>query len=172
MQSIVETPRLIISEITYDDLRGMFELDSDEEVHKYLGNDLIKSIQESEKIIAFIRQQYLNNGIGRWAMIEKASGNFMGWTGFKFITETINGQSGYYDLGYRMLPRYWGKGYATESAKACLKYGREILKLKPIYAMTNAENGASKKVLIKTGFTPAGAFMHHDILHHWFIINA
>ena len=107
MQSIIETPRLIIREITNDDLQGMFELDSDAEVHKYLVNDLVRSIEESEKIIAFIRQQYLNNGIGRWAMVEKASGNFMGWTGFKFITETINGQSGYYDLGYRMLPAYW-----------------------------------------------------------------
>nr|WP_294796279.1 GNAT family N-acetyltransferase [uncultured Mucilaginibacter sp.] len=171
MQTIIETSRLIIREITSNDLKGMFEIDSDAEVHRYLGNDLVKSIGESEKIIAFIRQQYLDNGIGRWAMTEKESGNFMGWTGFKFISETINGQSGYYDLGYRMLPRYWGKGYATEGATACLKYGLEILNLKPIYAMANAENAASKNVLIKTGFTHAGTFMHHNILHHWFVLS-
>lgn len=171
MPAIIETPRLIIREITFDDLQGMFELDSDVEVHRYLGNDCVKSIDESEKLIAFIHQQYLDNGIGRWAMVEKHSGNFIGWTGFKFIAETINGHSGYYDLGYRMLPRYWGKGYATESAKACLNYGLETLKLKPIYAMTNAENTASKNVLMKTGFTPAGTFIHHDILHHWFVIS-
>lgn len=172
MPTIIETPRLIIREITLDDLQGMFELDSNAKVHKYLGNDLVKSIEDSEKLITFIKQQYLDNGIGRWAMVEKDSGNFMGWTGFKFISETINGQSGYYDLGYRMLPRYWGKGYATESAKACLRYAQETLKLKPIYAMANAENTASKNVLTKTGFTPAGIFMHRDILHHWFIISA
>jgi ribosomal-protein-alanine N-acetyltransferase len=172
MQTIIETPRLIIREITFDDLRGMFELDSDAEVHRYLGNDLVKSIDESEKVITFIRQQYLDNCIGRWAMVEKNSGNFIGWTGFKYISETINGHSNYHDLGYRMLPRYWGKGYATESAKACLKYGLETLKFNPIYAMANAENTASKNVLIKTGFTPTCTFMHCDILHHWFVITA
>jgi RimJ/RimL family protein N-acetyltransferase len=172
MSTIIETDRLLIREITFDDLNGMFELDSDTEVHKYLGNDLVKSIDESEKIIAFIRQQYSENGIGRWVMIEKESDNFIGWTGFKFISETINGHTGYYDLGYRMMPRYWGKGYATESAKACLTYGRETLKLKPIYAMADAENTVSKNVLIKTGFTPAGSFIYHDILHHWFEISA
>jgi len=172
MPTIIETPRLIIRDITSDDLQGMFELDSDAEVYKYLGNDLITSIDGSEKLIAFIRQQYLDNGIGRWAMVEKDSGSFMGWTGFKLISETINGQSGYYDLGYRILPRYWGKGYATESAKACLKYGLDTLNLTPIYAMTNAENTASKNVLIKTGFIPSGTFLHRNILHHWFVISA
>ena len=172
MSPIIETSRLIIREITSDDLQGMFELDSNTEVHRYLGNDLVKSTEESEQLIAFIRQQYLDNGIGRWAMVEKHSGCFMGWTGFKFISETINDHSGYYDLGYRMLPRYWGRGYATESAKACLKYGIETLNLKPIYAMANAENTASKRVLIKTGFTPAGSFMHRNILHDWFVISA
>jgi len=172
MPTIIETPRLVIREIRHDDLKGMFELDSSAEVHMYLGNDTVKTEEESKKIIEFIRQQYAKNGIGRWALVEKHSGKFMGWTGFKFISEMINGQSGYYDLGYRIQPLYWGKGYATESAKACLKYGLETLKLKPVYAMANAKNAASLNVLLKTGFIPSGAFMHRDILHHWFSISA
>jgi len=171
MNGIIETPRLIIREINFDDLPGMFALDSNPKVHKHLNGGIIKSIDESNQLIGFIRQQYLDNGIGRWAMVEKTSGNFIGWTGFKFISETINGQSNYYDLGYRMLPQYWGNGYATESAKACLNYGVETLKLNAVYAMASSHNIASQNVLLKTGFANTGTFLHHNVLHHWFEIS-
>jgi ribosomal-protein-alanine N-acetyltransferase len=167
MKIFIETERLIIREILPEDVDGMFEMDSDPQVHQYLGNQPIKTVEESRAMIEFIRQQYIDFGIGRWAMIEKATGNFMGWTGFKFINETVNGHINYYDLGYRMLPQYWGKGYATEAAKACLNYGINQLNLKPIYAIADDSNSGSKNVLIKVGFKPAETFMYHSIVHRW-----
>jgi ribosomal-protein-alanine N-acetyltransferase len=168
MKIYLETERLIIREIITDDVDGMFELDSNSEVHKYLGNQPLKTQEESLAMIEFIRQQYVDFGIARWAMIEKATGNFMGWTGFKFINEVVNGHINYYDLGYRMIPQYWNKGYATEAAKACLEFNATQLKLKPVYAIADDGNSASKNVLVKAGFIPAETFMHHGILHRWF----
>jgi RimJ/RimL family protein N-acetyltransferase len=168
MKVFIETERLIIREISPDDIDGMFELESDPQVHKYLGNQPLKIREETPGRIEFIRQQYIDHGIGRWAMIEKETNNFIGWTGFKFINETVNGHINYYDLGYRMIPKYWGKGFATEAAKACLDYGINQLKLSPIYAIADDGNSGSKNVLVKAGFKPAETFIHLGILHRWF----
>ncbi|WP_461451726.1 GNAT family N-acetyltransferase [Mucilaginibacter sp.] len=168
MKILIETERLLIREVMPEDIDGMFEMDSDPEVHKYLGNQPLKSKKESAAMNEFIRRQYIDFGIGRWAMIEKATGNFMGWTGFKFINEPINGHTNYYDLGYRMIPKYWGRGYATEAAKACLEYNHRHLNLSPVYAITHDSNSGSKNVLVKSGFIPTETFMHHGILHRWF----
>ncbi len=128
----------------------MFELDSDPEVHRYLGR-MVMSIDESRKTIEAVRKQYGDFGIGRWAMVEKSSGEFMGWTGLKYCTETRNGHVNYYDLGYRLIKRFWGMGYATESAFASLEYGFQTMKLPIIYAMADMDNLASRRVLEKCG---------------------
>jgi RimJ/RimL family protein N-acetyltransferase len=66
-----ETERLILREIVPADVDGLFELDSDPEVHRYLGNKTIDSKEKILEIITFIRLQYADNGIGRWAIIDR-----------------------------------------------------------------------------------------------------
>ena len=79
-----ETKRLIVRDLEELDSKGIFELDSDPEVHKYLGNKPIKTIREAEEVVNSIRKQYDKNGIGRWAIIDKSSEEFIGWTGLKY----------------------------------------------------------------------------------------
>jgi [ribosomal protein S5]-alanine N-acetyltransferase len=158
MQIFVETERLILREILPTDDVGMFELDSDREVHRYVGGKPQTQIEESRVVIERVRQQYLDFGIGRWAMIAKTSGEFMGWTGLKYCTEVRGGHVNYYDVGYRMIKRYWGKGYATESALASLEYGFETLRLGTINAMADMENLASRRVLEKCGLRHESVF--------------
>lgn len=148
----IETPRLIIRELCMDDAEGMFAMDSDPEVHKFLGTGPQKDIQEARDIIAFILKQYEENGIGRWAVELKEDGSFIGWTGWKFVQQTVNGHANEYDFGYRHLRRYWGQGYAYEAAKAALDYGLDVLGFRGVYAMTDVENGASRHILEKLGF--------------------
>lgn len=107
MKIFAETERLILREILHSDIDGMFELDSDPEVHKYLGN---KPITKKEKVIAIIdsvRQQCVDNGIGRFAIVDKKTNVFMGWTGLKLETICTNNHKNYYDLGYRLIRKYW-----------------------------------------------------------------
>ena len=83
MKFYLETERLILRELLETDLEGMFELDSNATVHKYLGNNPITTREQAAENIRYIREQYDKLGIGRFAAIEKSSGDFIGWSGLK-----------------------------------------------------------------------------------------
>ncbi|WP_378185216.1 GNAT family N-acetyltransferase [Aquimarina sp. W85] len=168
MLKYIETDRLICRELLDTDIYGMYTLDSNPSVHIYLGNNPVTDISKSQEYIANIQSQYRQNGIGRWAVIEKASGTFIGWSGLKLITDEINKQSNYHDLGYRFIQDYWGKGYATETAEAFLKYGFKILELKKICAIADVANISSNKVLHKIGMHPINTFQYNGVLHNFY----
>ncbi|RWY57227.1 GNAT family N-acetyltransferase [Mucilaginibacter gilvus] len=171
MQIFAETERLILRELLPSDEQAMFELDSDRDVHRYLGNKPITTMQQARDMIGHVRQQYVTNGIGRWVVIEKATGEFIGWAGLKFMTETRNGHSNFYDLGYRFIKHYWGKCYATEAAIASVKYGFEVLKLKEMYGMADVDNIASNKALQKAGLKFVEEFEHDGVKHNWYKVT-
>lgn len=169
MKIFAETERLILREIAESDEEGLFRLDSNPEVHRYLGNNPVKEKSQIREVIKFIRQQYTDFGIGRWAVIEKESGNFIGWCGMKYINEETNGHINFHDIGYRLIQEYWGKGYATESAKAALAYAFIEMKLTDIYGMSHVENQGSINVLTKLGLQITGTFEDNGLLinfHH------
>jgi len=168
MKTFVETERLILRTLLETDVNGMFELDADPVVHTYLGNKPIATIEQASEAISFIRKQYITNGIGRWAIIEKETNAFVGWGGFKFITELTNGHQNYYDLGYRLLRRFWGKGYATESALGAIDYAFNELKLSTIYAIADSQNLPSIKVLEKCNFKYVEMFDYFSAPHCWY----
>ncbi|WP_029277447.1 GNAT family N-acetyltransferase [Pedobacter borealis] len=171
MKIFTETDRLILRELLPTDAQGMFEMDGDPEVHLYLGNNPVKSIEQSIAEIEFIRKQYIENGIGRWAVIEKATGKFVGWSGLKLIKESTNNHINYYDLGYRFSKRFWGKGYATETAMAARDYGFNELNLHEIIGIADIDNLGSIHVLEKVGLKRISIFDYHDIKHHWMKIE-
>lgn len=164
----IESDRLYFREIIESDDHSILELDSDPVVHQYLGNHPIKNIIQARDSIKFIRQQYKDNGIGRLAIIEKETNQFVGWGGFKLIINLVNGHQNYYDLGYRFIKRYWGNGYATESSKAAIEFGFNKLDIPVIYAIADTNNIQSKKVLEKCGFRCKEIFDHEGIPHYWF----
>lgn len=171
MSFYLETERLILREIKTTDLEGMFALDSNSEVHKYLGGNPIQTKEQAAKTIRFIQQQYKDHGIGRFACIEKASGEFIGWSGFKFNTgekEALNGYQDFIDIGYRFIPKYWGKGYATESALACLDYGFKKLNYPVVYGAADVDNIGSNKILQKIGLQFVNEFKYKDIAVNWY----
>ncbi len=171
MKTFAETERLFLREILPTDDMAMFELDSNPEVHTYLGNKPVKSIDESRQLIEYIRQQYISNGIGRWAVIEKQTGTFIGWSGLKYITEPVNNHIHYYDLGYRFIQKYWGKGYAFESARASVAYGFNVMHVKEIYGMAHINNNASQNVLSKVGMHYIEQFTWQGEPMYWYKIS-
>lgn len=108
MDILVETDRLILRELLETDAEELFKLDSDVAVHRFLGNKPLKHPEEALPVIQLIRQQYVDNKIGRWAVVEKDSGEMIGWSGFKLIRDVVNGHSNYHDLGYRVKTRFLG----------------------------------------------------------------
>lgn len=98
-----------------------------------------------------------NPGLGIWASIERASGQCIGL----HLLNNIQGET-HLQVGYLLYPEYWGKGYATEGARAVLEYGYGKLRLPRIVAITDRENVDSQKVLLKCGLRREGekAFAH------------
>jgi len=149
MNIIIETKRLILREFNINDFEAVFEFNSRVEVHKYTGDEIIKSIERAKEIISNIwLNDYKNYGYGRWAVIYKPENKIIGFAGLKYLPE-INET----DIGYRFLPEYWGKGIATEVSKKIINYGFDQLKLNRIIGITMPENIGSCKVLEKIGLT-------------------
>ncbi|KIO78483.1 GNAT family acetyltransferase [Pedobacter lusitanus] len=171
MKIFAETDRLILREILPSDKNGMYELDTDPLVHRYLGNQPVTTMEQVEEVIEFIRQQYLDNGTGRLAVVEKYKNEFIGWAGLKLVRGMYNNHSNYYEVGYRFIRKYWGMGYATEAARASLEYGFEGLQLNEIYAMAETENTASRHVLEKVGLRYIEKFDLEGDEHDWFKIT-
>ena len=171
MKPIIETERLYLREILPEDAQAMFEMDSDLEVHRFLGRSPVKRLEESVQHIHNIRRQYKDFGVARLAIIEKESNSFVGWGGLKFITESINGFQNFHDLGYRFIRRYWGKSYAKESAKGVIKYAFEELQLPVIYAIADIEHRASRNVLESSGFSFVNSFEYDDDPHAWYTLQ-
>lgn len=171
MNIYAETERLILREILPTDIDGMFALDSDPDVHRYLGNNPVTDKSQVADVIAFIRQQYVDYGIGRWAVIDKQTDDFIGWAGLKYITDETNGHNHYYDLGYRLIQRYWGKGIATEAALAVRQYGFDKLGLNDMYAIADCDNKGSNTILTKLGFRFVEIFQYDDISCNWYHIQ-
>lgn len=168
--NIIETKRLILRPITKNDIHDFFELDANPKVHQFLGNKPVKTIKESETMIDSILKQYKTNGLGRLAIIEKTTKEFIGWAGLKY-EENLRKEFKYYDLGYRLKEQFWGKGYATEAAIASLNYGFKDLKLKEIGAAADVNHIASNTILKKIGLKPAGTFTYEDELCNWYFLK-
>ncbi len=150
MKTFIETERLLLRPLHADDLEAWYEMDSDPEVHIYLGNNPVTDKQHLHDVLGNLQQQYIDNGIGRWAVTDKNTHEFLGWAGLKLMKKPGE-NSPYYDLGYRLLRKHWGKGYATEAALAWVKYGFNEMNLPEICGRTNVGNSASKNVLQKAG---------------------
>ncbi len=162
MKTILETYRLIIREIEITDVDDMFEMDSDPEVHKYILQSPIQSKEEIVEVIKMLRKQYKDNGIARWAVIDKMTNEMLGWCGIKYYTDKLNHHQNFYEHGYRFKQKHWGKGYATESSKAVLDWAFSNLDIETIYAVTDVDNVGSIHVLAKLGFDLKENFKYND----------
>jgi RimJ/RimL family protein N-acetyltransferase len=168
---MVETDRLVMRELVESDVEHMFRLDSDPRVHEYLGKNPVARIEQSVAIVARVREQYRLYGIGRWATIEKATGDFIGWSGLRLVPETINGRTDFIDLGYRFMPAYWGKGYASETAIASVRYGFDVMNLDLICGHADRNNLGSRRVLEKAGLRHTGSFIYDLQPTEWYELH-
>jgi RimJ/RimL family protein N-acetyltransferase len=155
MKIIAETERLLIRRLEVRDYEGLYDLDSDPDVMRYISDGKPMSAEAVRSVLEKIIGRYEEGKVyGVWAAEVKTSGEFIGWFALKPLPGTSE-----IEIGYRLLKKYWGKGYATEGAKELLRYGTEILGLRKIVAIANPKNQASKNVLEKVGLKYIGD--HH-----------
>ena len=168
MNLILETDRLIHRELKSSDAEAFFAMDHNPKVHQYLWNKPVQKIEETIEVITFVRQQYVDNGIGRFAIILKQTNEFIGWAGLKYNTEEVNHKINFYDIGYRLDEKFWGKGYASEASFAWLKYAFETMNIKTIEAAAHAENVASNRILQKMGMQMTEHYLEDEVSWNWY----
>ena len=145
----LETPRLILRPFELADIESSWVMNKDAEVSRYTGDGGVVSRDEMERRIREdVMGDYEKYGFGRLAVEVKGGERFIGFAGLKYLEDLQE-----VDLGYRLMKKYWGRGYATEAARACLDYGFDQLNLSEIIAMVLPANIASIRVLEKLGFT-------------------
>jgi len=173
MNTILETTRLIFRPLELSDAEALFELNKNPEVHKYLWQTPEKEIEESIKVIEYVQKQYKENNIGRFATVLKETGEFIGWTGIKFVNDHVeNGNTNFFDYGYRLDERFWNKGYATEATQFWLDYGFNVMNIEKMHAYTHAQNGASNHILEKAGMSLMEDYLDKDnVLWKWWQMN-
>jgi len=150
MQVLLETQRLVLRRFVEDDADNLFELDSDPEVMRFLsgGTPTPRDVIQTDILPRFLRYDDRFPGFGFWAAIEKETGDFFGWFSFRPADEADPREV---NLGFRLRQVFWGKGYATEGARALVRMGFSELGVQRVVATTYEDNTASRRVMEKAG---------------------
>ena len=168
MDLILETDRLILREMCHQDAHELFEMDSNPNVHKYLWNKPNTSIDEIYAYIDLVRKQYEENKIGRFVAILKETNELIGWIGLKYNTVEVNKKINFYDIGYRLNEKFWGKGYASEATLAWLNYGFNVMNIDIMTAAAHTNNIASNRILQKIGMTETEKYLEDGVSWNWY----
>jgi RimJ/RimL family protein N-acetyltransferase len=143
----IETERLLLRKITPDDLDEFaHRIFADPEVIRYMPKRDLTPRERAERALNVSNQNWLAHGYGAWLVTDKVDGQLIG--ACDFDTEVMSDV----ELGYTLAKAYWGKGIATEVARAAVRFGFENLKLERIVAVVVPENKASWRVLERIGF--------------------
>ena len=150
MQVFLETQRLVLRRFSADDAGNLVNLDSDPDVMRFVTGGVPTSREEIESdfLPAYLGYYERYEGYGFWAVIEKESGEFLGWFHFRPQPDAAPGEV---ELGYRLRKSAWGKGYATEGSRALIRKGFTELGAQRVIAETMVVNTASRRVMEKAG---------------------
>jgi len=161
MLEILETDRLLLRMFTPADLDGLDHIFSQPNVLKYLGlRGEPMSRAETEFALSSIIKHWQKHGYGRWAVTLKDSGKLIGCAGLRNYEDNA-------ELVFLIDEPYWGQGFATETARACLNFGFEQREFKNILAFARPQNAASRKVLEKVGMR----FVKETVVFEVFVVQ-
>lgn len=152
----LSTERLLLRRWQDRDLAPWAAMNADPEVREHLGAPLTR--EESDASVARFRADFDERGYGWWAVEVRATGEFAGFAGLDPVDDGLPFTG--VEIGWRLARAAWGKGYATEAARAVLAFGFGTLGLPEILAVTTAGNLRSQAVMRRIGMTrdPAGDF--------------
>jgi RimJ/RimL family protein N-acetyltransferase len=152
----LRTDRLLLRRWRDADLGPWAAMNADPAVREHLGPVLTR--EQSDASVARFEDEYEQRGFGWWALEVRATGEFIGFTGFDVLDETTPATG--VEIGWRLARHAWGHGYATEAARTALSYGFASLALPEIFAVTAAANHRSQAVMRRLGMTrdPANDF--------------
>ena len=145
---ILETERMTLREVTTGDAKFILDLLNQPSFIRYIGDRNVRTLEQARDYIeSRFMESYKKFGFGMWAVDLKEMHAPVGICGF-VKRESLPDA----DIGFAFLPQYEKKGYAYESAVAVMEYGKSVLGLKTILAITSLDNESSGKLLEKINF--------------------
>ncbi|NMM45788.1 GNAT family N-acetyltransferase [Rhodospirillaceae bacterium KN72] len=146
----VETDRLLLRRWLDKDYAPFAEICADPAVMRYIGNGSTRTAEQASKAIIKFETEWAEKGYGLFAVEQKQTGEFIGFTGFSwpgFLPEVLPSV----EIGWRFSKHCWGNGYASEAASAALSYGTSALHLTDIVSIYQIGNAASERIMQKLG---------------------
>ncbi len=138
----IETARLRLRLFASDDVADFYQIIRDPDVKRFLADGEEFTIDSTRALIERFNEIFRARGYGRWAVVEKERGKLIGYCGLIVLIDEVG-----VELAYLLAKECWGRGLATEAARACLRYGFEQLGCERIAAISIVENAASKRVM-------------------------
>ncbi|AIF81567.1 N-acetyltransferase GCN5 [endosymbiont of Acanthamoeba sp. UWC8] len=151
---IIETERLILRTWSDEDAKAYFDINQDPKVVEFLPHKL--TMQQVKDFISAMNDQYKKNNYTLFAAELKETKELIGFIGLGY-TDWQAAFTPCTEIAWRLSSLHWGKGYATEGAKAALNYGFYRCGLKEIVSFTVPMNKRSIRVMEKIGMQHDGA---------------
>ena len=148
----IETERLLIRPFTLADAEEIQAIWRDPETMRWIPSGPVATVEAARHKIERFMAHQAEHGFSLWTVREKETGRIVGDCGLVLVE--LKGPE--VELAYRFGREFWGRGYATEAAGACLRYGFERLGLERIIAITSPAHVASRRVMEKNGLTYGG----------------
>lgn len=145
---ILITKRLILRKMNQEDASHLLQIFSDPVAMRYYPST--KNENETREWIDWTLNNYAKYGVGLWIVEDKATGDFLGQCGI--VPQEVDGEI-IMEIGFLFVRRAWGKGYATEAATACKKFGFEQLNESEMISLVDVHNTPSSKVAERIGMS-------------------
>ncbi len=149
--AVIETKRLVLRDLTREDLDDLAALYADPRVRQYFPDGTLTRSQTLKELEWIIEIYYGTYGYGLWAVILKDSGELVGRCGL--LPWEIGGRTEV-EVAYLLGTRWWGHGLATEAALAIVEFAFATLAVDRLIAMVDPHNEASRNVAMKVGMSP------------------
>ncbi len=147
----LETERLILRRLDIGDLEWLVAMRGDPDVMRYIGGEGAVSREKTvERVDRYLRC-WAEHGLGMFGIRLRGEDDAVGWAGLQPLELT-----GEIEVGYAFGRSAWGRGLATEAARAAVEWGFRDRRLERIVAVASPENAASRRVMDKLGMTYEG----------------
>lgn len=149
----IETAHLRLRVPTANDIDSYYDhIHSDPDVMRYLPGGVPRSRDRTATTLAIVIEHWHRYGFGVWSVEQKERAGLIGHCGLAYVPDA----NGAVELAYAFGKAFWGKGFATQSARANLRFGFEHLGLSEIVAVAVPANCGSQRVMEKIGMRCQG----------------
>lgn len=166
----IDTERLTLRSFRAEDWQGLARFYADDTVMRHMlpgrGLNAAQAEERAKSNIHNFNTSWAQRGYGVWALTDRLSGRLLGQGGLRFVPEAEQ-----VELLYLLNKTHWGRGLASEAARAALRHAFGAAALERVFAVTAPLNTASQKVLHKLGFAPEGEKMLWERNVSWFALE-